>query len=165
MGAAQFVNIVNEHDFVVLEGFQTFIFQHDDFLNHGQGIAHFQIFIELLFILDDKKARRAIHANMLNLRRRVCRVNAIGNTTTTHNRHIEEQPFFAILGNNRDNLAGLQSHLHQGCADFSRALIIIIPAKAVPNAEFFFTHGQTVAQFSAAFAEKLWQAFAAFDNG
>ena len=165
MRAAQVIDIIHEHDFVVLKGFQPFIFQHDNLFDFRQRSPHFEIFIQLLFIFDDQKARRAIDTNMLDLHRRVCRVHAIGNAATAHNRHIEKQPFFAVFSNDGHHIARLQPHLHQGSTDFARALIIIVPAKAVPNTEFLFAHCQAVAQFSAPFAEKLRQAFTTFDNG
>ena len=145
MRAAQFIEIIDEHHPIVAKGLQPLIFQHNDLLDHWQGVPHFEIFIQLLFVFHDQKAGRAINANMFKLGRRVSRINAIGYAAAAHNRHVEKQPFLAVFGNNRNDIAGLQPHMHHRRAQFTRMVVIFVPAKFIPTAELFLAHGEAVA--------------------
>ncbi len=93
---------------------------------------------------------------MKNLRSRICRIDATGNTANTLGGEVEKQPLFAWVGEYGNGLARLQPQHYHRLTYAGAIRIILIPGKRPPDAEMLLTHGDFILQHFRPKAEQCW---------
>ena len=78
--------------------------EHDDLAQAGQPRAHLERLVELLLVLDEQDARVRIGREVVHLRGRVGRIDAVRYTAGAERAEVGVQPLLARVGEDRDAL-------------------------------------------------------------
>jgi len=84
--------------------------ENDDALERGAPLADLQRLVELLLVLDEEHLAQAVAQQVLDLRRRVGRVDPGRDAADPENAEIGEDPFRDGLGQDTGDLSGAKAH-------------------------------------------------------
>ena len=141
VAGAELEQRLERHDLRVGEAVQAVHIVDEDLHEPGAPRAHLEDLVELLFVAGEEEARAAVVDDVLDLPRRVGRVNAVGNAAHRHGGEVRVEPLRAVVGDDRHDVARPQPERHQTQADLSRLRPILGPRDRAPDAEVLFAHG------------------------
>ena len=118
----------------------------------------------MLVVLDDDKAASGIPEQEGELHGAVCGVNAADDSADALDAEVGVDPLLPVFGEDRDDVAPLQSECYQRHADGAGRLEEGLPGMALPDAEGLLAVCGTRALGKAAMQEQLWQRVAAVDE-
>ncbi len=126
---------LERHHLGVVEVAQAVHVEDDDLAQLRQALAHFQDLVELLLVLHEHDHRSRIGEQVLGLRRRVGRIDAVGDAGGAENAEVGVHPLAVGVGLDRGHLARLKAQRHEPHADFARHLAQLGPGHRAPDAE------------------------------
>ena len=101
--------------------------EHDDLPQARRALAHGQDLVELLLVLHEQVLGVAVVDEILDLRRRVGRIDAGGDAGRAQHAKIAEQPLLVVVGQDGGALARLQPERDQARADGLGRLAVLRP--------------------------------------
>ena len=127
----------------------------DDALELRHPRAALEHLVELLFVLDEQEARAAVVDDVFDLLARRGGIEPDRDRAEPDDAHVGPEPFGNRLGEDRGDLARLQSQLGKSQPDPPRALAIVAPRDLLPEAEILVQHGNALAARSGGVAKQL----------
>src|SRR4029078_5055700 len=92
---------------------QPFEIENDHLADLLTALAHLEILVELLLVLDKKETRTTVAEDIFDLLGGVGRIDAVGDAADAHDAHVGIEPFRYCLGEDRNHLAALQPETDQ----------------------------------------------------
>ena len=112
----------------------------------GSRGAHFERLVELLVVLDEQHGGARVFAQVLRLRRRIGRIDAVGDAAARQHRQIGQHPFDHGVGQDRcASRPRSKPSAIRPCAISRTACGGLVPAPAAPDAEFLLAHPHAIA--------------------
>ena len=126
---------IEADDLGILEVAQAVHVEHDDLAQARQFGSGFERLVELLVVLDEQVDRAGIGAQVLDLHRRIGRIDAVRYPARAEDAHVGIDPFAVGVGEYRSAFARRKAKRHEPHADLARDLAELGPADALPDAE------------------------------
>ena len=145
MRLAQRGQLLERHHLRVGEAAQALHVEHDDLPQAGRALAHGQDLVELLLVLHEQVLGVAVVDQILDLRRRIGRIDAGRDARRAQHAEIAEQPFLVVVGEDGGALARLQPERDEPRADRLGRLAVLAPGVGLPDAAVLLAHGDLVA--------------------
>ncbi len=108
----------------------------DDLAQPRQHLAHLERLVELLLVLDEQHAGARVLAEVVRLRGRIGRVDAVADAAAGEDGEIGQHPLDARIGEDGGALARREAEAHQAVGDLAHRLAGLRPAPLPPQAEF-----------------------------
>ena len=162
---ADLQEVLEGHHLLVLEGVQPLGIEDDDLHELGTAGAYREDLVELLLVRGEEEARAAVVHDVLDLLGGVGRVDPVRDGADRERPEVRVEPFRAVVGHDRDHVAGAQAERDQAQADVLRPLAVLAPADRAPDAEVLLAHGHAVSPLADDVAEQLRQGVLAEDGG
>ena len=144
VAGAHLQQLVERHHLRIAEAVQPLDVVDEDLHELGALGAHFEDLVELLLVLREKEARRAVVDDVLHLARRVRRVDAVGHRPHRQHAHVGVEPLRAVVGDDRHDVPRLEAKRHQSETNAPGPLAILPPADGLPDAELLLAHRDLV---------------------
>ena len=136
------------------EAAQALHVEHHDLPQAGRAFAHRQDLVELLLVLHEQVFGVAVVDQVLDLGRRIGRVDAGRDARRAQHAQVAEQPFLVVVGEDRRALARLQPERDEPRADRLGGLAVLAPGVGLPDAAVLLAHGHLVAARGDAMPEQ-----------
>ena len=149
---------------IVVEVAQAFGVEDDDPGEPRQPRAHGERLVELLVVLDEQDPAARVERQVLDLRRRVGRVDAIRDAAAREHGEVGEDPVDDGVGKNRGAIAGSEAERDQAVADLAHGLGGSRPGPVLPNAELFLAHQDAPAALGGGVPEQRRHRLAGHDD-
>ena len=153
--AADLAQRVEAHHLRVGKVAQSVHVEHEYLAQLWQPGAHLERLVELLVVLDEQVDRARIRAEILDLRGRVGRIDAVRHPAGAQDAHVGIEPFAVGVGQHRGAFARRKAERHQPHADLARVLAELAPGDALPDAEMLLPQADLRAPFGRAAPEHL----------
>ena len=145
------------HDLGVAEVVEPFHVVDDDLHELGTARAHLQDLVELLLVLGEEEAGAAVVDDVLDLPRRIRRVDAVGDAADRQGAEVGVEPLRAVVGDDRHDVPGLEAERDQPEPDVPGPLAVLAPGDGTPDSEVLLPHGHLVAALPDDMTEQLGQ--------
>ncbi len=136
------------------EAAQALHVEHDDLSQARRALAHGQDLVELLLVLHEQIFGVAVVDQVLDLRRRIGRVDAGRDPRRAQHAEVAEQPFLVVVGQDGGALSRLQPERDQPRADRLGRVAVLAPGVGLPDAAVLLAHGHLVAARADAMPEQ-----------
>ena len=142
--AARFLEGCEGHHQGVVELLQAFQVPYDDFAQGGGLIAEHEPFVQLFFVFHEEKGRFGVVHDKLNLLPGIGGINPDGYAAGALHGHVSQHPFGAVVTDDANAIARLQSHVDQSRSNLSNLFEVGLPGYVAPQAECFLAQGDPV---------------------
>jgi hypothetical protein len=129
----------------IAEAVQALQVVHDDLDELPTAGADLQDLVELLLVLGEEEAGAAVVDDVLDLARRVGRVDPVGDPAHREGAEIGVEPLGTVVGDDRHHVAGAETEGDETEAGVARALAVLAPADRAPDPQVLLAHGDPVA--------------------
>ncbi|MEY9472406.1 hypothetical protein ABH992_004805 [Bradyrhizobium yuanmingense] len=143
--AAERAKLVQRHHHVVGETAEALHVEHDDLLQAGAPRAAGENLVELLLVLGEDHLRCGVVDEILDLGRRIGRIDSAGDAAGAQYAHVGVNPFGHGIGDDGGDLAGHEADGAKRVGDLFGDLQPFSPARRLPDAELLLADRRPVA--------------------
>ena len=144
MLAPEFEQFVPGDQPLVVVGGESAGLEVDDPLQAGAGVRRREHLVDLLLVLGEVHGGAAVSEQVLDLGRRVGRIQADGDGPHGHGGDVEDHPLRPILGMDRHPVARLDAEGEEGVGGVEHIVPDVIPGELLPDAEVLLAHRHLV---------------------